>query len=201
MSLDMDDLIKPPYCKACGWVLQQLTHMGTVRHVHAAQAGRQDHEPVPVALGEVADPRMVCDFCESAPPLWIYPVAAITKVRLETGRIVDEQQQHQGRYGNRIRDISWRERDRRQTGGMRTVGNLSENWSACERCAPYLDAGDMWGIVRRVIEFFPAKDRTAKTLAATRARVLALYEPVFATIDPAGRVAVADVLALARGRR
>lgn len=169
------------YCKVCKQALSKLTRDGRVTWLHRGEH-EPDHAPDPAPLAEVPDAQMFCDFCSTPNPTWFYDCEApILVQREQSPRIVGEGQ-HTGRYDKRLREVSTREARRWGTSGTDGVTtNAGETWSACNDCASYIDADDMYGLISRVVAAMPAKRSAGKKLAPLRGELAGFYTGFFAT--------------------
>lgn len=171
------------YCRTCKRALNRYRTAGGLPVFLHAQ-GQTDHEPDPVLLEDLPDAIMICDFCSADGPAWYYDVSneAVYTKRGGSPRVVGEGD-HTGRYANRVRDVSTREARRWGTRGAEQVTEFyGERWAACDGCAVFIDAGDLWGLVGRVVDAMPAKARSGKKLIPLRGQVSGLYEEFLATV-------------------
>lgn len=171
------------YCATCKRALSKLSRGGVITYLHAASQGVVDHEPLPVPLSELSDAIMLCDFCSAPEPRWMVECEAPILHEQESGpRVVSHQEVRVGRYAGRVRDTSAREARRWGTYGDASLHtNAGEKWTACDPCSQLVRAGDMWGLVARVVDAMPAKLSRGNKLAPLRARIAGMYEHIFAT--------------------
>jgi hypothetical protein len=173
------------YCKTCRRALNRYqSPSGQITYTHAGSEWKgavEDHRPVPVPLHEIDNPIMFCDFCSAANPTWSYLAGSEELVidhRAAGPRVVSEHEQHVGRYANRIRTMSPRELERLGVGRGVLASNYGRWWATCAGCAPFLDNGDVLGLVSRVTSAMPSKLTNGKKLIALRGRLIDLYEPL-----------------------
>ncbi|GAB3863718.1 hypothetical protein GCM10029963_72930 [Micromonospora andamanensis] len=173
------------YCRRCRRALNiRFNNLGMiVEYLHAAEQRGQpsDHRPEPAPLTEIPDPIIECDFCSAPDVAWIYRCAnQITDARRITAQVVavgDYQSRH---HAARVR--------RTDTEHAFTQA-WGERWSACEGCAHFIEARDLYGLIGRVVEFLPAKLTRGKHLMRTRGQLHERYSDVFNTLAPGrGRI-------------
>lgn len=183
MSND-DDAGHDNYCQTCGRALTRLTGPdGAVSYFHDGPTRTVDHEIVRVPLHEVERPVLFCDFC-GGPPVWTYLCGDVHVAYEDQTRIVGMGEgERTGRYDGRIRIVTRREAERMGLTGPGVMGaSAGRWWAACADCAVCLDGGDIWGLVSRATDQFPARATRGRRLAELRANLHELYEPVFATL-------------------
>lgn len=174
------------YCRRCRRALNvRFNNLGMiVEYLHAAEQRGQpsDHRPEPVPITEILDPIIECDFCSAPEAAWIYRCAnQITDARRVTAQVIavgDYQSQH---HAARVR--------RTDTEHAFTQA-WGECWSACDGCADFVEARDLYGLIGRVVEALPAKLTRGKHLMRTRGQLHERYSGVFDTLAPGrGRIA------------
>lgn len=171
------------YCRRCRRAVNTRTGPGGVRYLHAIEArgGTVDHGPDPVMVTEIADPLIECDFCCAPDAVWIYRCAdQRTDVRKVTARVVDARDYRERHHAARARRIET-EHALTQAWG--------ERWSACEPCAELIEARDLYGLIRRVVDAMPAKLTRGRRLVQVRGELHHMYSIVFDTLAPGrGRI-------------
>ncbi|GAA1025833.1 hypothetical protein GCM10009557_01320 [Virgisporangium ochraceum] len=182
-----DEFVAPPqmFCRTCRRPLNTRARAGRIEYLHAEQlrGGAAGHPAEPVTAAEIGTVVLVCDFCSAADPVWIYTGAdQETDIRVVTSEVVDF-----GDYQRRHRAA----RTVRADTEMGPLQQWGERWTACDGCAAYLDARNLYGLIGRVVDRMAAKYRRGSRLARTRADLHALYSPLFATLQP-GRTAITD---------
>ncbi|QDY06811.1 hypothetical protein FJK98_06195 [Micromonospora sp. HM134] len=177
---------EPFYCRRCRRALNvRLNNRGLiVEYLHAAEQRGQpsDHRPEPAPVTEIPDPIIDCDFCSAPEAAWIYRCAnQITDARRVTAQVIavgDYQTRH---HAARVR--------RTDTEHAFTQA-WGEGWSACDGCADFIEARNLYGLIGRVVEALPAKLTRGKHLMRTRGQLHERYSDVFATLVPGrGRIA------------
>lgn len=150
-------------------------------YLHPPKFGRPapDHEPAPVPLTELADPILECDFCSADGTSWIYTFANFGS----SGNEVIARRYVQADYEKhhtaaRIRSVVTAPAQARL---------LGIDWSACEPCAELIEARDILGLVRRVVDGLPPKATRSNRIARVRAEIITIYEAMFPTIRPGRR--------------
>lgn len=175
----MDHIVdRSPYCRTCRRALNLYTppdaQEGPVMLLHAIEARGDvvDHRPDPVPLCELADPIIDCDFCSGqATRVYLFP-------DLETH--VDQVTR---RYVRRA-DYQLRHRAARTVRTETTPGitnRWGRRWTSCDDCAAYVDAGDKWGLITRVVEAMPRNRTRGKRMQQMRGRLEGFYSGLFAT--------------------
>jgi hypothetical protein len=157
----------------------KATTSGEIGYLHSVQLrGREaDHLPVPVALAELADPVMECDFCSQAGPAWSYLCGRQrTEMRVVTARVMSHSDYRDHHHAGRARRV--------ETADAPTQ-DLGRRWAACDGCAALIEARDLLGLIGRVTERMPAPlTRSTGRLIRIRGEMRALYEDIFATLQP-----------------
>jgi hypothetical protein len=175
---------EPLYCRRCRRGVNVRTGNGVVvEYLHAAEqrGQRSDHRPDPAPVTEIADPLIECDFCSAPDAAWIYRCAdQRTDVRRVTARVISV-----GDYRNRHHAARVRRTDTEHA----VTQAWGERWSACHGCADLIEARDLYGLIRRVVDAMPAKLTRGKHLMHTRGQLHSTYSDVFATLAPGrGRI-------------
>lgn len=177
------------YCRTCRRALDVFQPGDPDRpdsYQHPVKAGRPapDHAPLPVPLSELADPILECDFCSHEGTAWIYTFANfssggndITEIRYGAA---DYRQRH---HAARVRAV-------KTTPAPGRV--LGEDWSACDLCAELIEARDVLGLVRRVVDALPPKVTRGNRLPRVRAEIVTTYEAMFPTLQPGRRRVTAE---------
>jgi hypothetical protein len=175
----------PAYCAVCSTALGNLGN-GLFDHLRKDDSGKPyDHAPEPVPLSTLERPRQYCDFCSAGDPSYLYEAVGELKTVHRVGQTTTIALDDYYDRHNAARVLSRR-------GGSRYTTNLGEVWTACVVCASYVDAKDVFGLVRHVCEQLPAKTTRGKRLLSVRGSLLAAYEPLVATfgerrVNPYGR--------------
>jgi hypothetical protein len=175
------------YCGVCRRALMRLRLGGEVTWEHTPGFNRKfDHAARPVHITELdSPPIMLCDFCSGEPVIFFYHCQPIDlDLERQGERVVGQNQVHEGRYKNKIRNLTGREAQRMGReffGGV--TQHLGEYWAACQPCSEDIEAGDLYGVVGRCVDRLPSKLRNGRRLAETRARVIGTHEIFFATVE------------------
>jgi hypothetical protein len=182
----------PTYCRTCRAALNTRTAPGgPVTYLHAAEVrgGASDHLADPVALAELANPVMRCDFCSTDNPQWVYVGAdQRTNVDIVTGRVVGA-----GDYRNRHQAA----RVLRTETAPGITQAWGTRWATCAECAPFLDSRDVYGLIGRVVAAMPAKYTRGSRLVRVRAQLHATYSGLLANLQPGrGRITTEHPLGL-----
>ncbi|WP_307970455.1 hypothetical protein [Salinispora arenicola] len=174
------------YCRRCRRGVNIRTNdLGVVlEYLHAAEqrGQRSDHRPEPALVTEIPDPIIECDFCSAPEAAWAYRCAnQITDHRRVTARVVAVSD-YRSRHGAA--------RVRRTDTEHALTQAWGECWSACHGCADLIEARDLYGLIRRVVDSLPAKLTRGKHLMRTRGQLHDTYSAVFDTLAPGrGRIA------------
>lgn len=172
----MTSPIVDPYCRACKTALATFTEGATGNRTYLHELQPPDgHEPDPVALAELPDALMRCDFCGATEVRWVYPTANVTR----TPRVITSQTVGASDY-----------RDRHGAARVRSVqtakgitSNLGSDWAACNPCADTIEARDLMGLMQRAVDGLPRKaTNNPRRLAAIRGQMRAVYEPLLETL-------------------
>ncbi|GIF74122.1 hypothetical protein [Asanoa siamensis] len=171
------------FCRRCRRALNTHTSSFGLTYTHAIEArgSTVDHRPDPVAVTELNDPLIECDFCSAPGAAWSYRCAdQRTTTRTVTARIVGS---------NDYRDQHHAARTRRVETGDGLTQAWGERWSACPECAELIEARDLLGLISRVVEVLPAKLTRGKRLVQVRGQLHGTYSTVFDTLAPGrGRI-------------
>lgn len=161
------------YCSTCRRALSVYTGPhGQVKLLHAVETrGMQvDHRPEPIPLSELADPIIECDFCGGrAAVVYLVPDQE-TRIDPTIRRVVglgDYQRRHHAA----------RTRRTETTPGITTAWGT--RWTACDGCAPRVDAGDLYGLITRATESMPRKYTRGKRLPQVRGLLHHFYSGLF----------------------
>jgi hypothetical protein len=166
------------YCRSCRRAVNTRTGPSGVTYLHAVEVRGQtvDHRPDPVPVSEIEDPLIECDFCSAPEAAWIYRCAdQRTNVRKVTARVVDARDYHKRHHAARTL--------RTETEPTLTQA-WGERWSACSGCAELIEARDLYGLIRRVVEAMPAKLTRGNRLVRVRGELHGTYSTVFDTLAP-----------------
>lgn len=181
------------YCLRCRrGVNTRVNSLGiVVQYLHAAeQRGlRSDHDPEPVPVTEILDPIIECDFCSTPDAAWIYRCAnQFSEHRRVTERVVGVSD-YRSRHGAA--------RARRTDTEHAFTQAWGERWSACGDCAELIEARDLYGLIRCVVDSLPAKFTRGKHLVRVRGELHDTYSEVFDTLAPGrGRIAPGHLLGI-----
>jgi hypothetical protein len=171
------------YCRRCRRAVNTRTGPGGATYVHAVEVRGEsvDHRPDPAPVTEIPDPLIECDFCSAPDAAWIYRCAdQRTDVRRVTARVVDAAD-----YRDRHRAA----RTRRTETEHALTQAWGEHWSACSGCAELIEARDLYGLIRRVVDAMPAKLTRGNRLVRVRGQLHNTYTAVFDTLAPGrGRI-------------
>ncbi|WP_435209068.1 hypothetical protein [Micromonospora sp. bgisy143] len=176
-------LMESPYCRRCRrGVSIRINGLGVVTYQHANNRGDNgDHDPEPVAVTEIPDPIIECDFCSAPDAAWIYRCAnQLSEHRRVTARVISVSDYRSRHAAARVR----------RTDTEHAVTQAwGERWPACHGCADLIEARDLYGLIRRVVDALPAKLTRGKHLVRVRGELQATYSEVFDTLAPGrGRI-------------
>jgi len=172
------------YCRTCHRPLTPQSRAGrevVYRHAEELRGGTVDHRADPVPVTEIEAPVLECDFCSAPQPVWAY--------------LGDDQQTHTKQVTARV--VSGRDyRDRHHAARtLRTetthafTSAWGQRWAACEACAVFVEARDLYGLVGRVVEAMPAKYTRGNRLVRVRGELHGTYSHLFDTLAPGrGRI-------------
>jgi hypothetical protein len=174
----------PTYCRSCRTALNVRTAPGgEVTYLHAAEVrgGATDHPADPVPLAELPDPLMQCDFCSVDNPRWVYVGAdQRTNIDVVTGRVVGAGDYRKRHHAARVLRTE-------TTPGITQAWGT--RWATCDACARFLDRGDVYGLIARVVAAMPAKYTRGNRLVRVRAQLHATYSGLLANLQPGrGRI-------------
>jgi hypothetical protein len=180
------------YCRTCRRCLNVHTDMGgRVTYLHTTELRGQgtDHAADPVPLSQFADPIMECDFCSAPHPVFVYRCAnQRTDHRVVTARMIGARD---------YRDRHHAARTRRLVTEPGTVQAWGERWSTCSDCADLIEARDLLGLIRRVVDAMPAKFTRGNRLARVRGELHTTFGNVLDTLAPGrGRITPGNPLGL-----
>lgn len=164
------------YCRRCRRAVSTRTGPGGVTYLHAIEVRGEpvDHRPEPVPVTEISDPLIECDFCSAPDAAWIYRCAdQRTNLRQVTARVVDARDYPHRHHAARTRRVGT-EHAMTQAWG--------ERWPACAGCAELIEARDVYGLIRRVVEAMPAKLTRGNRLARVRSELHGTYTTMFTTL-------------------
>ncbi|MDG4790198.1 hypothetical protein O7626_30475 [Micromonospora sp. WMMD1102] len=168
------------YCRRCRRGLSiRFNDLGLiVGYLHAAEQRGQriDHRPEPAPITEIPDPIIECDFCSAPEAAWIYRSAnQVTEARRITGQVVSVNDYRSRHHAARVL--------RTDTEHALTE-SWGERWSACQGCADLVEARDLYGLIRRVVDALPAKVSRGKRLTRLRCELHDRFSVVFDTLQP-----------------
>ncbi|GAB3076398.1 hypothetical protein [Micromonospora schwarzwaldensis] len=177
---------EPLYCRRCRRGLNiHFNDLGViVGYLHAAEqrGQRSDHRPEPTPITEIPDPIIECDFCSAPEAAWIYQCAnQVTDARRITAQVFAVSDYQSRRHAARIH--------RTDTEHAFTQA-WGDRWTACDGCAHFIEARDLYGLISRVADAMPAKLTRGKHLMRTRGQLHDRFSTVFDTLVPGrGRIA------------
>lgn len=172
------------YCRTCHRPLTPQFRAGrdvAYRHAEELRGSKVDHRADPVPVTEIPAPVLECDFCSAPDPVWAY--------------LGDDQQTHAMKVTAKV--VSARDyRDRHHAARARRVETehaftsaWGERWSACEPCAVFVEARDLYGLIGRVVDAMPAKYTRGNRLVRVRGELHGTYGHLFDTLAPGrGRI-------------
>ncbi|MGW5557601.1 hypothetical protein ACWER9_10305 [Micromonospora sp. NPDC003944] len=176
-------LLESPYCRRCRrGVSIHINDFGMVTYQHAnKRSDNGDHDPEPAPVTEIPNPIIECDFCSAPDAAWIYRCAnQFSEHRRVTARVISVSD-----YRSRHAAA----RSRRTDTEHAVTQAWGERWPACHGCADLIEARDLYGLIRRVVDALPAKLTRGKHLVRVRGELHATYSEVFDTLAPGrGRI-------------
>ncbi|WP_249714613.1 hypothetical protein [Rhizomonospora bruguierae] len=154
----------------------RTNHGSIVEYLHAAEqrGERFDHRPDPAPVTEIPDPLIECDFCSAPEAAWVYRCAdQRTDIHRITAQVVGVSD-----YRDRHRAARARRTDTEHA----VTQAWGERWSTCGDCANLIEARDLFGLIRRVVDAMPPKLTQGKHLIRTRGHLYDTYSTMFATL-------------------
>ena len=175
------------YCRTCRFATDIGQNLVTGQRIfshpssvleHHRRLGIAEHPADPVKIEEIEDPIVLCDFDSAIPAVVVYATA---ETYVEHLRTVVSESRSAGEYHRRHNAARVRKTKTASAGGH----DNGSRWTACAECAELIEARDLLGLVRRVVDSLPRRNtNTAKKMLAARGVLMTQYEEFFADLRP-----------------
>jgi hypothetical protein len=167
----------PWYCRTCKRALNRFeSGDGRVSYLHISLLPAEPHTIDPAPAHEVDGVVMVCDFCSTAEPAYVYTTTDVHRA------------EHVAAYQSvdvaTLRDKGWAAPRTNVGRSGEYTQSMGERWTACAVCADLIDSRDLMGLVWRATESLPSRYRTPKRLPEVRANIHAAHAAVLAGLLP-----------------